>query len=165
MCGHFSGSARIAKSVTLIDRSVKLDLIGGPESVPILRAHEEDHLPRPPKDTVLSKQEIGERLRAARLAREMTQAELAKAIGAHAPNISAIEHGLRGLTIQQVVKIAKALRVGPEEILGPGKQALGPRHSPSPKLLHRLERIQALPRPKQRTILEILDTYLEKYSA
>jgi transcriptional regulator with XRE-family HTH domain len=122
-------------------------------------------LPRPAKEVVLSKAEIGRRVRALRNARDMTQAELASAIGTHAPNISSIEHGLRGLSLQQAIKLSKALSVGPEEILGPGRPAFEKKRPPSAKLLRRLERLQALPRPKQRTILDLLDAYLDKHGS
>ena len=74
-------------------------------------------MPRPPKEVVISKQEIGDRVRALRLAREMTQAQLADILGTRHTNVSGIERGMRGLTIQQLVKLARALDVSPAEIL------------------------------------------------
>lgn len=122
-------------------------------------------LPQPTKEIVLSKDEIGRRVRALRLAREMTQAELARAIGTHAPNVSSIEHGLRGLSLQQAVKLSKALKVSADEILRPSRPALEKKRPPSAKLLRRIERIQTLPRTKQRTVLDLLDAFLEKHGS
>ena len=59
-------------------------------------------LPQPPKEVVISKKELGRRLRAARQARGMTQVELAEALGTYQTVVSAIERGARGLTVQQV---------------------------------------------------------------
>lgn len=122
-------------------------------------------LPQPTKEIVLSKAEIGGRVRALRQAMDMSQAKLAKAIGTHAPNVSMIERGLRGVSLQQVVKLSKALKVSPEEILG-GKGSKRRRKTapPSPKLLRRLERIQSLPKPKQTALLDLLDAYLDKHT-
>ena len=120
-------------------------------------------LPQPSKQVVLSKKEIGERVRELRQQRDLTQAQLAKAIGTHAPNISSIEHGLRGVSIQQIVKLSRALRVSPEEILGHGKKSRTRSRPPSPRLLQRLEKMSTLPKPKQRALLEFLDAYLEKH--
>ncbi len=94
----------------------------------------------------------------------MTQAQLAKAIGTHAPNVSSIERGMRGVSLQQVVKLAKALRVIPEEILGAPPRGGTPKRPPSPRLMRRIERIQGLPRSKQQSLLDWLDAYLDKHS-
>lgn len=121
-------------------------------------------LPQPAKEIVLSKAEIGGRIRALREARDLTQEKLARAIGTHAPNVSMIERGLRGVSLQQVVKLSKALKVSPEEILGGKGNKRRKTAPPSPKLLRRLERIQSLPKPKQTALLDILDAYLDKHS-
>lgn len=121
-------------------------------------------MPQPSKEIVLSKVEVGRRIRAARLACEMTQAQLAGAIGTHAPNVSSIERGLRGVSLQQVIRLSKALRVSPAEILGansPGKAKSRPL---SPRLVRRIERVQALPRSKQQSLLDWLDAYLDKHA-
>src|SRR5512138_2205839 len=80
----------------------------------------EEPLPRPPKEEVVSKKQIGERLRALRQARELTQAELAEILGTKHTNVSGVERGVRGLTVQQIVKLARALDVSPDAILGNG---------------------------------------------
>jgi transcriptional regulator with XRE-family HTH domain len=116
-------------------------------------------LPRPPKEVVLSKEEIGRRLRAVRKARELTQAQLAELLGARSTNVSDIERGERGVTVQQVVKLAKALHVSADEILGLGKSAAG-RNGKVPR---RMERIRGLPRSKQRVLLEIIDAFLDRH--
>src|SRR5581483_6232460 len=80
-------------------------------------------LPTPPKHVVLSRKEIGARLRALRKARGLTQAQLAKALGTQQTAVSQVEIGNRGLTVQQVVKLAKALKVSTDAILGPSSGA------------------------------------------
>jgi transcriptional regulator with XRE-family HTH domain len=117
-------------------------------------------LPRPPKEIVISKTEIGQRLRALRQAREMTQAELAGILGTRHTNISGVERGVRGLTIQQVVKLARALQVSPAEIIGEEHGRARRRNGYLPR---RFERIQSLPRSKQRVLFEIIDAFLEKH--
>ena len=66
---------------------------------------------RPPKDFKLSKKQIGERVRALRTDRGLTQTELGEMLNLNQSNISAIERGDRGATIHQAVRIAKALQV------------------------------------------------------
>ena len=63
---------------------------------------------RPPKDSKLSKADIGTRVRSLREQRGLTQAKLAAALGLTQSNVSAMERGDRGLTIHQAVKLANA---------------------------------------------------------
>jgi len=120
-------------------------------------------LPRPPKDVVVTKKQIGVRLRALRRSRGMTQTELADALGTHYTSVSHVERGLRGLTIQQLVKLAKALRVSADEILFEPKASKEKAQPGNGRLLRRLQRIEELPRADQRFVLKILDELVEKH--
>jgi transcriptional regulator with XRE-family HTH domain len=118
-------------------------------------------VPTPPKDVVLSRKEIGARLRALRKARDMTQVELAKALGTQQTAISQVEIGNRGLTVQQVVKLARALRVSTDAILG---STNGAAHDDLPsdrKLLRRLRQIEKLPRAEKQALLRTIDAFLK----
>jgi transcriptional regulator with XRE-family HTH domain len=119
-------------------------------------------VPRPPKHVVFSKAEVGERVRAARLQRGLTQVELAKALGVKQANVSAIERGERGLTIHQLAKLTKVLRV-PTDLVLHGANGTGEKTPlQSVKLLRRFQRLQELPEPKQRAILKVLDALLDQ---
>jgi len=113
-----------------------------------------------PKHVVLSKGEIGQRLRALRQAQEMTQVQLARVLGTQQTAISQVELGNRGLTVQQVVKLAKALRVSTDAILGPrdGSQQGLPRDR---KLLRRIRQIERLPRAEKQALLKAIDAFLK----
>jgi transcriptional regulator with XRE-family HTH domain len=117
-------------------------------------------LPRPPRETVISKKEVGARVRGIRQARDMSQGELATLLGIPATNVSAIERGVRGLSLQQLAKLAKALEVSPGEILNghPSARQQGTRRLP-----RRFERIRGLPRTKRRVLFEIIDAFLDKH--
>jgi transcriptional regulator with XRE-family HTH domain len=117
-------------------------------------------LPRPPKTILISKDEIGRRLRAIRLERGLSQNELAEQLGITQPNISAVEIGRRGLTIQQLVKLCRVLHVSPDEILGEGKAHKERRTRRKEKFLRRLELMEKLPLSDQRAILAHLDALL-----
>jgi transcriptional regulator with XRE-family HTH domain len=118
-------------------------------------------LPRPPKDVVLSKIDFGRRLRALRDARGMTQAQLGNLLGARSTNISDIERGDRGITVQQLVKLAKALQVSADELLG-----FDQRHTRKGlKRSSRMDRIEQLPRSKQRVLFELIDGFLDRQRA
>ena len=120
-------------------------------------------MPLPPKSVVMSKQEIGRRLQALRQERRMTQVELAEVLGAHAASISQVERGIRGLTVQQIVKLARALKVSTDTILGATRAAKEVRRSKNPRLLRRLDRIEELPAAQRRAVLKILDGLLDTH--
>jgi transcriptional regulator with XRE-family HTH domain len=117
-------------------------------------------VPTPPKHVVLSHKEIGARLRELRKARDMTQAELAKVLGTQQTAISQVEIGHRGLTVQQVVKLAKALKVSTDAILGPtnGASDVLPKDR---KLIRRLRQIEKLPRAERQALLKTIDAFLK----
>ena len=118
-------------------------------------------MPRPAKHVVVSKREIGERLRTARQARRMTQVELAKALGTHQASLSQIERGIRGITLQQVVKLARVLRVSPDRLLGVGKANGAPPPSRNERLMRRVRRIEQLSPEQQEAVIKMLDAFLQ----
>lgn len=119
----------------------------------------EERLPRPAKEEVLSKTDVGQRVRALRHARDLSQGQLAAILGIPPTNVSAIERGVRGLSIQQLAKLASALSVSPAEIL----VSADPKPSRAPKLSRRFEQIQSLPRTKRRMLYEMIDVFLDRH--
>lgn len=119
-------------------------------------------MPRPSKTKVVSKKEVGERLRALRRERAMTQAELAQVLGMTQSNVSGLEHGRRSLTIHQVVKLALALRTTTDQILlGSKPDKTGTNGNVTDRrFLRRLERIDRLPKRKKQALLTTIDAYL-----
>jgi transcriptional regulator with XRE-family HTH domain len=117
-------------------------------------------MPTPPKHVVVSSKQIGERLRELRRQRGVSQVDLAEALGTYQTSISAIERGARGLTVQQLVKLASALDVSLDEIVG---------RSPLPKngvlndrrFLKRLQKIDKLSKRQKQTLLGTIDTFLK----
>jgi transcriptional regulator with XRE-family HTH domain len=111
---------------------------------------------------VLSNKSIGERLRAIRRERGMTQAELAEVLDTHFTSISQIERGLRGITVQQLVKLANALQVTPNELLLNGKGSSPALSTRSSRILRRLQRLEELPQAEQKAVIKILDGLLDR---
>lgn len=118
-------------------------------------------MPRPPKHVVLPRREIGERLRTLRQQRRITQVELARMLGTHQASVSQVERGIRGLTLQQAVKLARALRVSPDKLLGIGKLNGGPPEPRNEKLMRRIRRIEQLSAEQQDAVVKILDGFLD----
>lgn len=72
----------------------------------------------PPKPANL-KSVFQENLRARRLELGLTQAALAKRIGAQQPYVADLENGERNPTLATLAKLAKALKVPPDFFLSP----------------------------------------------
>jgi transcriptional regulator with XRE-family HTH domain len=118
-------------------------------------------VPKPPKEVVLSRKGIGARLLSLRPTHDTTQVHLAKVLGTQQTAVSRVEPGNRGLTIQQVVKLAKALHVSTGAILGPTNGAPHDELPRDRRLLRRLRQIERLPRPERQALLRTIDAFLK----
>jgi transcriptional regulator with XRE-family HTH domain len=122
-------------------------------------------VPRPPKGIQFSKEDAGQRIRALRLERGFSQVELARAMDVHQTNISAIERGQRALTIHQVLKLARALKVSTDQILtGRGGRKPSPHGQVDRRFLRRLQKIDKLSKRDQQSLLGTIDAFLSKVS-
>lgn len=60
---------------------------------------------------------FGKKVKAIRLEKDMSQADLAKLLDVHVTYISGIERGLRNMSLKNLEKLAKALKVPIEELI------------------------------------------------
>jgi transcriptional regulator with XRE-family HTH domain len=67
---------------------------------------------------------MGRNIRFRRIELDISQEELAQAMGTSSSNLSGIERGRRNTTVDQVEKIAKALKIDPSELLVDRKVAM-----------------------------------------
>lgn len=121
-------------------------------------------MPRPSKIAVISYAEIGERVRALRQRAGLTQVRLAKMLGTSQAALSQIERGSRGLTVQQVVKLGRALKATPNEILGDGKRVRRSERPRNSRITRRLYRIEKLPEAQQQAVLKLLDGVIQAHT-
>lgn len=94
----------------------------------------------------------------------MTQVEFAKMLGTHQASLSQIELGIRGVSLQQVVKLARGLHVSPDKLLGLGKSNGNGKQQPAlrnEKLMRRVRRIEQLSPAQQDAVVKILDGFLD----
>ncbi len=68
-------------------------------------------------EAIRMNQEIGERIRDARMFKKMSQQELATKANISLPHISDIEHGKQSMKLITFVRIIEALQVSADEIL------------------------------------------------
>jgi len=120
-------------------------------------------MPSPPKDVVLSKEKIGERVRTFREQRGLSQGKLAKLLGTHPQSISQIERGIRGISLQQVVRFARALEISSDELLGEVRPVTP--IQADRRMVLRLQRLQRLPAAQRKAVLKLLDGALGLHQA
>ena len=70
------------------------------------------------------------------------------------------EVGRRRIPVSALSTLARALGVSLEELLGEESAAAARKRGLAPKLQQQMERIQRLPKAKQRFVMEMIDTVL-----
>jgi transcriptional regulator with XRE-family HTH domain len=119
-------------------------------------------LARLPKHPAFSKKDVGARLRRVRESRDISQVELAKQLGVTQSNVSEMERGIRSVTTDLAVKLARTLRVSTDEILIGGNGHAEKTPLASVKLLRRVQRIEKLPAARQRVVLRVIDALIDQ---
>jgi transcriptional regulator with XRE-family HTH domain len=86
--------------------------------------------------------------------------EPAEALGTYQTVVSAIERGVRGLTVQQVAKLASILGTSLDDILGPGRRP-GNGTLKDRRFLRRFEKIERLSKRDKQVLLKNIDMFLK----
>jgi transcriptional regulator with XRE-family HTH domain len=108
-------------------------------------------------------QTVGTRIARLRKEADLTQVQLAEALGIPQPQLASYEVGRRRVPVSLLPGLARALAVPIEELLGEeGTQSASSRRGPVSRVQQQMERIQLLPRSKQRFVMEMIDTVLQQ---
>ena len=108
----------------------------------------------------------GQRLSRLRKERGLTQVQLAEQTGLTQGLVTSYERGRLRMHAEMVARFAMALGVSADELLGiPGKGSRLQEESTTParlslKLVRRLRKIETLPDPKQKALLQTIDGFL-----
>lgn len=106
--------------------------------------------------------ELGARIAQARKAQGLTQETLAAELGIAQQTLAHYEVGRLRVPASMLPDLARLLALPVEALLG--VKPAPAKRGPAPRLAHHLERISALPKAKQRFVLEMLDTVLAQQS-
>jgi transcriptional regulator with XRE-family HTH domain len=106
---------------------------------------------------------LGEHIAQLRKASGVTQVQLAEALNVSQQTMQAYEVGRRRIPVSALPLLARSLSVSLEELLGdtPGNAK---KRGPPSRLQQHIERISQLPKPKQRFVMEMLETVLAQAS-
>ena len=102
---------------------------------------------------------LGNRIAQRRKDSHITQVQLAETLGVSQPTMNAYELGQRRVPVSALPMLARALGAGLEELLGESKAATKKR-GPAPKLQQHMERISQLSKPRQRFVIQMLESVL-----
>jgi transcriptional regulator with XRE-family HTH domain len=102
---------------------------------------------------------LGKRITQLRKDNHFTQVQLAQSLGVSQSAMNAYEQGQRRVPVSALPTLALALGIGLEALLGASTSATRKR-GPAPKLAQHMEHISQLPKPKQRFVMQVLESVL-----
>ena len=103
---------------------------------------------------------LGNRVALLRKDQGLTQTELGDRLGLTQQQLAHYEVARRRFPASLLPGLARELAVSLDDLVGEDKKP--GKRGPAPKVQQQLERIAQLPRPRQRIVLEILDSVLQQ---
>lgn len=103
--------------------------------------------------------QLGSRIAQLRKEHGITQAQLAEALDVSQQTVQAYEVGRRRVPVSALPTLARTLATPIEELLG-SSTAAARRRGPAPRLQRQLESLSALPKPKQRAVMDVIEAML-----
>lgn len=106
---------------------------------------------------------LGARVAELRKAQNITQIQMAEALGVSQQTINAYEVGRRRIPVSTLPMLARLFAMSIDELLGePANKRT--KRGPASKLQRQIEQISQLPRSKQRFVSEMLDAVIQQAS-
>lgn len=104
--------------------------------------------------------ELGARVATLRKEQGVTQVQLGETLGIAQQMVASYEVGRRRIPVSMLPRLAHALAVPLEALLGVSNGAA--KRGPTPKLQQQMERIHRLPKTRQKFVMEMLETVLQQ---
>jgi len=123
------------------------------------------HMPMPtmPQEEKKFFAELGARVAELRKGLGLTQQQLADALDTTQQQVASYEVARLRIPASMLPRLAWVLGVTLETLIG-DEQRPAAKRGPAPKLQQQLERLSALPKPKQRAVIEVLEAMLAQAS-
>ena len=106
---------------------------------------------------------LGSRIAQLRKGHGLTQVQLAEALEISQQVVASYEIGRRRVPVSMLPDLARALAVDLDELLGQTAKARA-RRGPTPVLARHMERISALPKPRQKLVMQVIESMLAQPS-
>jgi transcriptional regulator with XRE-family HTH domain len=104
--------------------------------------------------------DLGARVAQLRKGQGLTQTQLAERLGIAQQTLAHYEVGRLRVAASMLPTLAQMLGTSVEELIGQSPARAGGKRGPAPRLQKQLERLSALPKPKQRAVMEVLESML-----
>lgn len=103
---------------------------------------------------------MGERIASLRKARNMTQTQLAEALGVTQQTVQAYEAGSRRIPVSALPVVARTLSVSLMVLFGEEQQAARGKRGPVPQWQQQIEAVSQLPRSQQQLVARMIEAVL-----
>lgn len=101
---------------------------------------------------------LGAAIRARRNSVGMTQAQVGKAIGVTFQQVQKLERGVNRLSVEAIVKLAKAIKTTPKQLIADASSKKVSEPTPQDRLrLEIVRRVASLPTKRQRMALNLIN--------
>ena len=108
---------------------------------------------------------LGERIASLRKAHNITQVQLAEALGVSQQTLQSYEVGRRRIPVSALPVVASTLVVSLDELFGAEVKTGRAKRGPVPQWQQQMEAVAQLPKAKQRFVSEMLQTVLAQAAA
>lgn len=108
---------------------------------------------------------MGERIAALRRTHNVTQVQLAEALGVSQQTLQSYEVGRRRIPVSALQVVARTLAVSLDELFGEDKPAGRSKRGPAPQWRQQMEAVALLPKSQQQFVSRMLETVLAQAAA
>ena len=104
---------------------------------------------------------LGTRLTGLRKAQGLTQTQLGELLGVSQQTINSFEKGRRRVPVSALPTLSEVFGVS-VDVLVNAQPTSSAKRGPTPQLQQKIEQLRTLPRPKQKFVMEMIDTVLQQ---
>ncbi len=108
--------------------------------------------------------ELGARIAGIRKAQGITQVQMAEELSVSQQTINSYEVARRRVPVSALPVLAKLFNMSIDELLGENTGKKSAKRGPASKLEQQIERVNALPRSKQKFVIDMIETVLQQAS-
>jgi transcriptional regulator with XRE-family HTH domain len=108
--------------------------------------------------------QLGGRVAELRKREGMTQAQLAETLEVSQQTVNAYESGQRRVPVSMLPALAHTFGVSVEELIGSPSPRTARKRGPTPTLQRHMERISALPKQRQRAVVDVIEAMLQQHA-
>ena len=106
--------------------------------------------------------ELGSRIAELRKSQGITQIQMAEALGVSQQTVNSYEVARRRVPVSALPILGRLFNISVDELLGEQTAKPNGKRGPASKLQQQIERVNLLPRSKQKFVIEMIDTVIQQ---